>query len=660
MTAAFLSLVSSSGMLGGCNDPPPPLGSVLVVVDTDLPVPKTVSRLRVDLYAADGTWRESRDFPRVRPDEWPASFGLVSPDESKPTTVIVRVRAYPEGAVRDYRGESNAPRPKWEPPRFASTLAELCASLEELPPLVEKTIRRGTEVITGDTCSFGIDDSGTPVTEVGHVGARVVIKERDRYRFEVVRSVPPASLSLDTTLSLRRDCNQRDSELFCNNNIDADNLLSRLVVDLDPGTYTLLAGGRYGDAADITLRFSKAAEWETKRTAPTEDPVAVVSEPLPRLRTASGADTTPTSEPHPAATVERIVRVRLTPGMQGRARVVLGGACLNVAAKIAIASPTTIDPSTIESCNDGNASPLEDVAVSDADIPPTVQGTFLAEPCTTGDSDDGIACIPGGAFVMGGPEMDNIDLSDRGHTLPVRTVAHHRFWIDRREVTVGRYRQAVSAGFRGRIKDDAPYENDGVLKPGALITEATYSSKPISRESYPLNVIGWSWAREFCRFSGGDLPTEAQWEYVAGGGNALYKQTYPWGEREASCASGVLNRSIAPACKGIAGPEAVDSAAAAADEGPFGLLGLAGNLREMTRDASYAFDHPCWSARSAIDAWCDDPSTPYRTARGGSWRGPLVFARVAGRWPIVPGTRSADLGFRCSYPEPPTRRWSGL
>jgi len=98
-------------LVGACSDRPsaPPLPEVLVVVDTDLPSPLVASRLRVDLYTEDGTWFDSSDVARPSPNDWPASFGVYSEDDGKERVVKVRLRIYPDGYVRDYRGERFAP-----------------------------------------------------------------------------------------------------------------------------------------------------------------------------------------------------------------------------------------------------------------------------------------------------------------------------------------------------------------------------------------------------------------------------------------------------------------------------------------------------------------------------------------------------------------------
>ena len=101
------ALLVATLALGGCGTvgEAPALPEVLVVVDTNLPVPLVAGRLRVDLYSEDGTWFDTSDFGRPDRRAWPASFGVFSDDESRERRVWVRLRAYPEGAVDTYEGE---------------------------------------------------------------------------------------------------------------------------------------------------------------------------------------------------------------------------------------------------------------------------------------------------------------------------------------------------------------------------------------------------------------------------------------------------------------------------------------------------------------------------------------------------------------------------
>src|SRR5258706_15399776 len=82
----------------------PPLGEVVLAVDTDAPVPELVSRLRVDFFAKDGKWLDSRDVLQADPRDWPATFSVYT-EEQAHREVILRLRGYREGRLRRYEGE---------------------------------------------------------------------------------------------------------------------------------------------------------------------------------------------------------------------------------------------------------------------------------------------------------------------------------------------------------------------------------------------------------------------------------------------------------------------------------------------------------------------------------------------------------------------------
>src|SRR4029078_11346889 len=106
-------------------------------------------------------------------------------------------------------------------------------------------------------------------------------------------------------------------------------------------------------------------------------------------------------------------------------------------------------------------------------------------------------------------------------------------------------------------------------------------------EDHPVNSFSWPEAKAFCERSGKSLPTEAQWEWAAGGGEG---HLYPWGDEPATCeradyTPGVLPRPSADAgCHG-GGPSKVGSHPAGDRVWPTGHLhDMAGNVWEWCLD----------------------------------------------------------------------------
>ncbi|HZO13465.1 MAG TPA: hypothetical protein VFB62_09400, partial [Polyangiaceae bacterium] len=95
----------------GCTSELRPFGEAIVIVDTDAPVPKLVNTLRVDFYRDDGTWFDTLETRALGPEAWPVSFSVFNEDETTTRAVVLRLRAYSAGKVRDYRGERFSDRP---------------------------------------------------------------------------------------------------------------------------------------------------------------------------------------------------------------------------------------------------------------------------------------------------------------------------------------------------------------------------------------------------------------------------------------------------------------------------------------------------------------------------------------------------------------------
>ncbi|MFI5301644.1 MAG: formylglycine-generating enzyme family protein [Polyangiales bacterium] len=167
----LVAACAAASYANGCSSSLPPLGEAVIVLDTDVSVPRYVSDLRIDVFDAGGTWLDSRDVVTPSTLDWPVSFSVVDPSATDPATLWVRVRGYPEGHVRDYRGDhgdtTDSPEPADHGPRLVVEGVDVTPADEPEPGVsIDRFIRvdlvpgtRGSTVVTlrGECLGFRAD-----------------------------------------------------------------------------------------------------------------------------------------------------------------------------------------------------------------------------------------------------------------------------------------------------------------------------------------------------------------------------------------------------------------------------------------------------------------------------------------------------------------------
>ena len=157
------------------------------------------------------------------------------------------------------------------------------------------------------------------------------------------------------------------------------------------------------------------------------------------------------------------------------------------------------------------------------------------------------------------------------------TVSVERFCIDEHEVTVRQYDHCQQRG-----ECPAPVlTNAGSIGADGFVRR--YYVEPDTYGGYPMLGVDWAQAAEYCRFRGGRLPTEAEWEYVASSRGT--RTTQIWSDAaltarvDGDCAERAGDVALGACANGVA-PVKASSADVTAD----GVYDLAGNAAEWVAD----------------------------------------------------------------------------
>ena len=166
--------------------------------------------------------------------------------------------------------------------------------------------------------------------------------------------------------------------------------------------------------------------------------------------------------------------------------------------------------------------------------------------------------------------------------------------------------------------------------------EAVMGSNPsnFKGKKLPVEQVSWDDCQTFIRklnqMTGKQfrLPTEAEWEYAARGGNKSRGYKYPGGDNLGSVAW----------YSGNSGSMTHDVGQKQANE--LGLYDLSGNVWEWCQDWKGGY------RSSSLTNPTGPSSGSRRVLRGGSWNNDALFCRVSYRYDDSPVYRNSELGLR--------------
>ncbi|MDL2251475.1 SUMF1/EgtB/PvdO family nonheme iron enzyme [Odoribacter sp. OttesenSCG-928-J03] len=271
--------------------------------------------------------------------------------------------------------------------------------------------------------------------------------------------------------------------------------------------------------------------------------------------------------------------------------------------------------------------------------------------------------IPAGTFMMGSPEteLERDNDSEVQHQITLTK----NFWMSTYEITNAQY--ALFLNEKG-IGSDGQYmtKNDGMK---TLINNPTYDInykrwgvyynvdkwEPVSGyENHPVIYVTWYGADEYCRWVGGSLPTEAQWEYAARGD----KGTAPFGVGMGTLLDGNManikgqyiynldadGTTDLGTDKGVSLGKTVQVGSYSPNS--YGLYDMHGNVEEWCSDW---YNRDYYTESGVVS----DPVSPVagstRLLRGGCFVDWAVSCRSANRFAKSPGGSNEYIGFRVVF-----------
>jgi formylglycine-generating enzyme required for sulfatase activity len=222
--------------------------------------------------------------------------------------------------------------------------------------------------------------------------------------------------------------------------------------------------------------------------------------------------------------------------------------------------------------------------------------------------------IPGGDFVMGSPDEEGYEDEHPEHRVSIAG-----FYLDKYEVTNARY--------------DKFMEDTGHMRP-----EYWEQLDLTVQGEFPVVGVAWRDAQAYCEWAEKRLPTEAEWEYAARGGD---RRRYPWGNAEPAANLANYGKRWSPKFYKDR-LEPVKSF----EEGksPYGIHNMAGNVSEWVAD--------WYEEKYYQGSPKQNPPGPQtgkmKVVRGGSWNFSPQYLRAASRLKFPPISRTADIGVRCA------------
>ncbi len=210
----------------------------------------------------------------------------------------------------------------------------------------------------------------------------------------------------------------------------------------------------------------------------------------------------------------------------------------------------------------------------------------------------------------------------------------HKVFVD--AFLIGKY-EVTNAQYHAFVKATGHRTPENCCEPKYNIWKGDSPAPGV--EELPVINVSWDDADAFCKWSGGRLPTEAEWEKAARGTDG---RIYPWGNEPPS--GNRANYSFDPVSMWDGAASLAKKDQYEFGKSPYGAFEMAGNVWEWTQDW---YDENYYKSSPAKNP-TGPPKGDARVIRGASWRNTADMLRAANRNKHAPGERRVYIGIRCA------------
>ncbi len=272
--------------------------------------------------------------------------------------------------------------------------------------------------------------------------------------------------------------------------------------------------------------------------------------------------------------------------------------------------------------------------------------------------------VKGGSFSMGNPYNDKARKGEADEK-PVHKVNVNDFYISKYEITVKQYKEFIADKSykefeRYGVRHSLPPKPDSTWWQGHPDAKKYWAAQVQEwwgfKSNYPMFHVSWFDAIAYCNWlsiktglqpcysinadggiecdyskNGYRLPTEAEWEYAARGGNKSHNYRFS-GSNNFNEVAWVDDNTL------LTGPRPVGTK----KPNELGIYDMSGNVWEWCNDYYSSF----YYSNSPEDNPVNKSPTGYRSLRGGSWHYRVEYATIYTRDGPKPGYTNYNYGFR--------------